>query len=151
MLVDLGMQQKPYEVKYGSFEDEAMEDVLFSLKLNEVSKPIKFNNNWFVFKLVDDQQDKSIDLLKDHAKNIVIKKLEDRKSQKIGQEFLDNLLVGKSIIADRQLFDLLSDKLLTILKERTGKIESDSLIDIQLLENDIIESNNIAKSYRFKC
>jgi parvulin-like peptidyl-prolyl isomerase len=140
VLIALGMPQKPFEVKYGSFEDEVMEEILFTLKLNEISKPIKSKNNWYIFKLIDDEQDKSIDQSKDHAKNIVIKKLQDRKSQKIGQEFLDNLLVGKSIIADRQLFDLLSDKLLTILKDRTGKSKSDSLIDIQLLEDDIIKT-----------
>lgn len=137
MIIVTGMPQKPFEVKYGSFEDEVMEDILFSLRLNEISKPVKSKNNWFVFKIVDDQQDISIDPSKDHAKNIVIKKLRDRKAQKLGRAYLDKLFIGKSINADRRLFDLMSDKLLDILIVRTGKTKSDSLIDVQLLEADI--------------
>lgn len=137
VLVSLKMPQKPFEVKYGSFEDETMEEILYSLKLNEISKPIKSKNNWFIFQLVSDEQDLSIDPSKDHAKNIVIKKLKDRKSQKLGRNYLDKLLSGKSINADRRLFDLMSVKLLDILIVRTGKTKSDSLIDVQLLEADI--------------
>lgn len=137
VLVSLKMPQKPFEVKYGSFEDEAMEEILYSLKLNEISKPIKSKNNWFIFQLVSDEQDLSIDPSKDNAKNIVIKKLRDRKAQKLGRAYLDKLFIGKSINADRRLFDLMSDKLLDILIVRTGKTKSDSLIDVQLLEADI--------------
>lgn len=137
VLVSLKMPQKPFEVKYGSFEDETMEEVLYSLKLNEISKPIKSKNNWFIFQLVSDEQDLSIDPSKDHAKNIVIKKLRDRKAQKLGRAYLDKLFIGKSINADRRLFDLMSDKLLDILIVRTGKTKSDSLIDVQLIEADI--------------
>lgn len=137
VLVSLKMPQKPFEVKYGSFEDETMEEVLYSLKLNEISKPIKSKNNWFIFQLVSDEQDLSIDPSKDHAKNIVIKKLRDRKAQKLGRAYLDKLFIGKSINADRRLFDIMSDKLLDILIVRTGKTKSDSLIDVQLLEADI--------------
>lgn len=137
VLVSLKMPQKPFEVKYGSFEDETMEEVLYSLKLNEISKPIKSKNNWFIFQLVSDEQDLSIDPSKDHAKNIVIKKLRDRKAQKLGRAYLDKLFIGKSINADRRLFDIMSDKLLDILIVRTGKTKSDSLIDVQLIEADI--------------
>ena len=136
VLVRMKMPQKPFEVKYGSFEDEAMEEILFSLNLNEISKPIKSKNNWIIFKLISDEQDLSIDPSKEHAKNIVIKKLRDRKSKKLGRNYLDKLLSGKSITADRLLFDLMSDNLLDILMERTGKTENDSLLDFQLLETD---------------
>ncbi|MDP2365602.1 MAG: hypothetical protein Q8M94_17775, partial [Ignavibacteria bacterium] len=135
----LKIPQKPFEVKYGSFEDEGMEEILFLLKLNEISEPIKNKGSWFIFKLIDDQEDKSIDPSKDHAKNIVIKKLKDRKSQKLGRNFLDSLLSGKSITADRRLFDLFADGLLEVLKIRAGKIEGDSLIDIHLSEKDILK------------
>lgn len=137
VLISMKMPQKPFEVKYGSFEDEAMEEVLYSLRLNEISTPVKSKNNWFIFKLFSDEQDLSIDPSKEHAKNIVIKKLRDRKSQKVGREYLDKLLSGKSITADRRLFELMSDSLLKILMDRTGKSENDSLLDIQLQETDI--------------
>jgi len=127
----------PTEINYGSLENEELENILFSLKLNEISTPIKSKENWFIFKLVDDQIDPAMDPSKDHARNIVIKKIRDRKSQKLGRAYLDNLLAGKSITADRALFDLLSYNLLKVLKARTGKTEYDSLLNIQLLESDI--------------
>jgi len=131
------MPEKSFEVKFGSFEDEAMEGILYSLKLNEISIPVRYKDNWFLFKLISDEQDLSIDPSKEHAKNIVIKKLRDRKSQKLGRTYLDKLFSGRSITADHKLFEILADNLLEILKNRTGKTEKDSVADVQLLEIDI--------------
>jgi len=139
VITAMGMPQKPFEIRYGSFEDEGVEDILFSLKLNEITRPIKTKDNWFIFKLIDDYPDVSIDLSNDQAKNIVIKKLKDRKSQNLGRVFLDKLLVGKSIMADRRLFDIFSKKLVEVLRTRSGKTEIDSLNNIQLIETDILK------------
>ncbi|HRQ54374.1 MAG TPA: peptidylprolyl isomerase [Ignavibacteriaceae bacterium] len=137
VLVNLNMPLKPFEIKYASLEDEEMENIVYTLKLNEISKPVKSKDNWFIFKLVDDQPDITIDLSKDYARNIVIKKIKDRRSQKVGKNYLDELLIDKRITADRKLFDLLSDNLLEVIKNRIGKTENDSISDIQLLESDI--------------
>ena len=79
----------------------------------------------------------SIDLSKDYARNIVVKKIRDRRSQKLGRDYLNEFLKDNPITLDRKLFDLLSDNLLDVLKSRTGKTENDSLSDIQLVELDI--------------
>ncbi len=139
MLVVMGMPEKRFEIKYGSLEDEAVEDMLYSLNLNEIAKPVKSKDHWFIFKLVGDHKDTSIDLSNDHSKNIVLKKLKDRKAQKLGRNFLDNLLGGESITADRKLFDVFTEKLIEVLKRRSEKSESDSLVNIQLLESDILK------------
>lgn len=139
MLVVMGMPEKRFEIKYGSLEDEAVEDMLYSLNLNEITKPVKSKDHWFIFKLVGDHKDTSIDLSNDHSKNIVLKKLKDRKAQKLGRNFLDNLLGGESITADRKLFDVFTEKLIEVLKRRSEKSESDSLVNIQLLESDILK------------
>lgn len=136
VLVSMKMPQKPFEVRYGSLEDEAMEEILYSLNLNEISKPVKAKDNWFIFKLIEDEQDLAIDPSKEHARNIVIKKNKDRKSQMLGRAYLDKLMSGKSIIADRQLFDIMADKFLDILKIRSAKTEYDSIISVDLLEID---------------
>lgn len=138
VLILMNLPQIPFEIKYGSFEDETVENILYSLSLNEITKPINSKNNWFIFKLLDDNQDVSIDPSNEHAKNIVIKKLKDKKLQTIGRSFLDNLLGGKVISADRKLFNEISKKLIEVLKSRSGKTENDSLVDIQLLQTDIL-------------
>ena len=83
------LPNKVSEIKLGSLQDERIEDIVYSLKINEFTKPILSNRNWFIFKLIGDRRDETIDLTKEHAKNIVIKTLSDRKSQKIGREYLD--------------------------------------------------------------
>jgi len=138
-LNDWRIPQKSVEVKYGSIEDEAVEDILYSLNFNEISKPVKYKNNWFIFKLVSEKQDISLDLTKDNVKNIVIKKIKDKKTQKLAITFLDKLLVGKTVTANRGLFDTVTGKLTEVLKTRSGKSESDSLVDIQLLDTDILD------------
>ena len=75
-------------------------------------EPVKSKNNWFIFKLISDEQDFSIDPSKEHARNIVIKNLEIEKLKSCGRAYLDKLLSGKSITADRKLFDLMSDNLI---------------------------------------
>jgi peptidyl-prolyl cis-trans isomerase C len=143
VVISKKMPQTLFEVKFGSFEDDAMEDVLYTLSINEISVPVKYKDNWFLFKLISDKQDLSIDPSKEQAKNIVIKKLRDRKSQRLGQNYLDKLLSGKSITADRRLFDVVSDNLLEILKNRTAKTEKDTVLDVQLFEIDIRKAMSI--------
>jgi parvulin-like peptidyl-prolyl isomerase len=140
LLTTISFPNKISEVKFGSLEDEYIEDILFSLKLNEFTKPLNSKGNWFIFKLVDDKRDQSIDLTKDYARNIVVKSLTDRKSQKIGREFLNSILGGRSITADRKIFDVFYEILKTVIKERTGKTESDTSLNIQLLGTDLLKT-----------
>ncbi len=138
-ITKMNLSQKPIEVKFGSLEDEYLEDILFDLKLNELTKPLKIKENWFLFKLVNDEKDNSIDLTKDYARNIVIKKLKDRKSEYFGRDYLNNLFGAKSITADGKLFDIFCNNLKSVLEKRTGKTDIDSLVDIQLTEADLLQ------------
>ena len=142
---------KVSEIKLGSLQDERIEDIVYSLKMNEFTKPILSNRNWFIFKLIGDRRDETIDLSKDHAKNIVIKTLSDRKSQKIGREYLDRIFKGKTITADRKVFDIFFENLKTVILERIKKAYTDTSLSIQLLQTDLfqclsrIDKENIIK------
>ena len=49
------LQEMPYTVSYGKM-DKGVEDELYSLKLGEITAPIKAPNGWYVFKLLSIQQ-----------------------------------------------------------------------------------------------
>ncbi len=133
------LPNKVSEIKLGSLQDEGIEDIVYSLKINEFTKPILSNRNWFIFKLIGDQRDETIDLTKEHAKNIVIKTLSDRKSQKIGREYLDRIFKGKTITADRKVFDIFFENLKTVILERIKKADTDTSLSIQLLQTDLFQ------------
>jgi len=138
--VQLSIPIKVHSVKYGSLEDETLENILYLLKPGEFTHPYRSGVNWFIFKLVSDENDNSIDPSKEHARNIVLKKLKDRKSQKIGRAYLNTLFTGKKIEADRNLFNLISDNLLSVIKNRTGVSNIQMGSEIQLLETDIYKA-----------
>lgn len=138
--VQLNIPLKVHTVKYGSLEDDNLENTLYSLSLGNFTGPYKSGNNWFIFKLISDEIDNSIDPSKEHARNIVLKKLKDRKSQNLGRAYLNTLFTGKKIEADRNLFNLISNNLLSVIKNRTGVSNIQMGSEIQLLETDIYKA-----------
>jgi hypothetical protein len=147
------LPNKESEIKLGSLQDERIEDIVYSLKMNEFTKPILSNSNWFIFKLISDYRDETIDLTKEHAKNIVVKTLSDRKSQKIGREYLDRIFKGRTITADRKVLDLFYENLKSVILERVNKTESDTSFSVQLLQTDLlkclshIDEDNLNKAF----
>lgn len=138
--VQLNIPLKVHTVKYGSLEDDNLENTLYSLSLGNFTGPYKSGNNWFIFKLISDEIDNSIDPSKEHARNIVLKKLKDRKSKNLGRAYLNTLFTGKKIEADRNLFNLISNNLLSVIKNRTGVSNIQMGSEIQLLETDIYKA-----------
>ena len=92
-------------------------------------------------------------MTKEHAKNIVIKTLSDRKSQKIGREYLDGIFKDRTITADRKVFDIFFENLKTIILERIKKADTDTSLSIQLLQTDLfqclsrIDKENLNKDF----
>ena len=92
-------------------------------------------------------------MTKEHAKNIVIKTLSDRKSQKIGREYLDRIFKGRTITADRKVFDIFFENLKTVILERIKKADTDTSLSIQLLQTDLfqclsrIDKENLNKDF----
>ena len=138
ILSEINLPKKKYDVKFGSLEDEKIEDAVFSLNKNEISKPLKFNNNWFIFKLIDEKQDSVKELTLDHAKNIVLSTLKNNKAQILGRKFVDGILGGKKILADKMIFDQFCSKLFELLSKKTNDSIQDSINGIQLGETDIL-------------
>jgi parvulin-like peptidyl-prolyl isomerase len=140
LLIAYNLKSSPYKVKYGSIENDLVENVIYSLKINQTTEPIKIDDLWLMFKLIsDDPNPSTINLSPDQIKNIITEKLKSKEAQKIGNEFINNLLADKSITADRKLFNLLADKFTQHFDNH--KIDSTSLVnnEIQINEADILK------------
>lgn len=100
-------QQKPFQIKLGTLSDEFAEDVIFNLKLNEISVPMLSNDNWFIFKLENEEIDSTIMTDNETARNKTISILSERKRKALAGKFLDKVIGGRTISANSELFNLL--------------------------------------------
>lgn len=143
-------QQNPFQIKLGTLSDEAAEEFVFNLKSGEISEPIKSNNKWFIFKLVDEEFDSSLINDNETAKNKTISILTERKRKKIAGNFLDNLLGGRTISANSELFNYFADALATVVQKRIEKQKSEISDKIELTPDDLLKTLNLLNRDKLK-
>ncbi|MCL6495676.1 MAG: peptidylprolyl isomerase [Ignavibacterium sp.] len=136
-------QQKPFQIKLGTFSNELVEDLVFNLKSDEFSIPINSDSKWYLFKIVREEIDSSLFNNGETARNKAISILIERKRKNIAGRFLDSLLGGRTIAADKELFNAFTDKLIQVLDERVSKTISDSNKIIELTSVDLIKILNL--------
>jgi hypothetical protein len=134
------LQQSPVRITYGSIDDENVEDLLFEMNPGSISLPIKSGDGWFIFKLVSQQHNSAVDLSNEHGRNIVKKTLQDRKMQQIGGAYLDSLMGGKSIEADKRIFLKIFDAMYAVLSKEYKVNLDDSLFYFTLSEKNILQT-----------
>lgn len=93
------------EITYGKLDEPQLEDMVYSLKPGEMSKPVKSKGNWFIFLL----KDKNVSTAQnDEALNSrVTALLQEKKSREIGMPYLRSLFSGIKSEVNRALFDTL--------------------------------------------
>lgn len=134
------LQQTPVRIVYGSLEDENVEDLLFGMNPGSISLPIKSGEGWFIFKLVSENQNPGINISSEHSRNLVKKTLQDRKVQQVGGAYLDSLIGGKSIEADKMIFLRICDEMYSVLSKEYETNSGDSLFDFSLSEKNIMQT-----------
>jgi hypothetical protein len=144
--IENNLQQAPVRIVYGSLEDENVEDLLFGMRPGSISLPVKSGDGWFIFKLISENQNPGINLSSEHARNMVKKILQDRKVQQVGGAYLDSLIGGKSIEADKKIFLKMFDALYGIISKEYPENLNDSLFYVTLSENDILLTINSINS-----
>lgn len=131
-------QQKPLQIKLGTLSDEYAEDVVFNLRINEISAPMLSNNNWFIFKLENEEIDSTILSDNETARNKTISILSERKRKALAGKFLDKVIGGRTISANSELFNLFADTLVNIIQKRIDE-KSPELSDIIELKPDDLQ------------
>jgi len=121
---DSRVQQEPVEITFGKMDDEWMEDSLYRMKPLQFSKPMKNDNGWFIFKIVDritGTQDKSTGFAT-NVKQII----KTRRSKVIGTEFLEKILSGKKVSYNREVVSILPDMVYASFQKRKEINTADS-------------------------
>ena len=134
------LQQTPVRIVYGSLEDENVEDLLFGMNPGSISLPVKSGDGWFIFKLISENQNPGINLSSEHARNLVKKTLQDRKVQQVGGAYLDSLIGGKRIEADKKIFLKVCDAMYSDLSKEYEANLGDSLFYFSLSEKNILHT-----------
>lgn len=135
---EFAKQHKILPIKLGTLSNTLAEDIIFNLVPGAVSEPLKDNNEWYLFRLVEEEIDTSLLRDSEEAKNKTISILKERKRRSISENYLNNLLGGKTISANKELFNLFSDNLINIIVNRTNTTKTDTSNKIELLPSDLI-------------
>ena len=136
------LQKTPVRITYGSVDDESVEDLLFSMMPGSISLPVKSGNGWFIFKLVSQEHSPAVNLSNEQPRNIVTKTLTDRKVQQVGGAYLDSLIGGRSIEADKRIFLKIFDAMYGVISKEYPTNLNDSIFYLTLSEKDILQTIN---------
>ncbi|MDO8548986.1 MAG: peptidylprolyl isomerase [Ignavibacteria bacterium] len=91
--------------------------MLFSMMPGSISEPLKTRDGWFIFRLQEEDIDPAIKPSTEHARNMVFNILKERKAQKIGRDFLDQVIGGRSVSADGKILENVLSNLIAVLNE----------------------------------
>lgn len=134
------LQSSPVQITFGSLEDENVEDILFGMSLGSISLPVKSRDGWFIFKLISQDHNPAVNLSNEHARNIVTKTFQGRKVRQVGGAYLDSLIGGKRIEADKKIFLKIYDGMYSILSTEYEANLGDSLFYFTLSEKNILQT-----------
>lgn len=122
-------------VKYGEFT-EHVEDVLFNLKQNEFTAPIKSSSGWLIFKLLE-REPVSLPR-RDQALKETEEIMNQRKTEKRYNEFFSQFFSGRTVETDVKLFWSITEKLNLILSEKKTSNSIPDSENVYLEVNDLL-------------
>jgi len=107
-----------YQVHFGQMAEHA-ENILYNLKLYEVSKPVKSPEGFYLFKLYSIENeiienDKQVKNMEKNIKRVVEARADDNAYQKYYKSFFP----GKKVETDGELFWSFSNKIISSLNKR---------------------------------
>ncbi len=127
------------EIDIGSLKDEAIEDTVYSLKIHEISHPLKTENRWVIFKM-NNKVFTPIDLNDQAQVNKSKNAVRDRRIENYFNQYRSELLRGKKIKIDPKAFLFVGNIIWKYLKSKPSN--DDSLSQFALSEWDFISIIN---------
>lgn len=113
------LQERPYIVSYGQM-DKFVEDKLYSLKLGEITEPLKAPNGWYIFRLLSIDQ-RIIDSAQqaEEQKKYVLKVAEATMVDSIFRDFYSRFFKDVTAETNKELFFKLSELVVEALNKRS--------------------------------
>jgi parvulin-like peptidyl-prolyl isomerase len=115
------LQENPYVVSYGQM-DKNVEDILYSLKPGEFTRPIKAPNGWYIFRLLSTEQ-KVIENVQqaEEQQKYVLKVAEKTITDSLYKDFYSRFFKDAVAETNKELFLQISDLVEETLKTRSEK------------------------------
>lgn len=117
--INKNLSSKDIEVKLGSLADEEIEDLVYSLKINQFTQPIKSEIGWVLFRL----KDKILTPI-DITNKETIRKIEDvvkeRRIRNRYEQYLKELLSNITININPEPFNFIANNIWLNLKKHTS-------------------------------
>jgi hypothetical protein len=126
------------KLAFGKIHDEELEDIIFSLREGEFSAPVYRFNKWFIYKVISASVNDNYSASADHKRNAAFTLIKERRGKLLAGVFLDKVIGGRSVEADKELFLLFSDRLYSIIKNRKNE-DSDPAIEFHVSETDLMQ------------
>lgn len=134
-------QTKTLSVSYGTLEADA-ENIIYSLKQNEISKPVRSTNGFFIFKLVWTES-KNISPKSEDIETKIKDMVYIREMDKYYLQFMRTFFKDRPVATDGKLFQLVSDNLVRlILDTKSQNIAG----DIGLTDQDLFQLESMLGS-----
>jgi parvulin-like peptidyl-prolyl isomerase len=127
----------PMKISFGKMSNEYIEEIIFSLNPGEISSPVFVNGKWIIFKLISETLNDNFNKSSEHKKNAVYTLIKERKGKILSGKFLDKIIGGKSIAADKEIFLSFSNKIYNTIIQRL-QTQKESGAEFQLTEVDLI-------------
>ncbi len=128
-----------YQVHFGQMA-ESTEDVLYNLKLYEITNPIKSPEGWYIFKLysIDNEIIENAKQARNMEKNV--KRITDaRADENVYQKFYKSFFPGHKVTTDGELFWSFSDKVIKVINIRKDLAEIKDGESIHLAPEDFMQ------------
>lgn len=133
------LQEAPYTVSYGLME-KSVEDQLYSLKLGEITEPVKAPNGWYIFKLLSIQE-KTIENVEQAQaeEKYVLKVVEKTITDSLYKEFYSKFFKDVKVETNKELLFELSDLVIEALRNRIQQDNISSKDKIYLISDDLYD------------
>ncbi|MFZ1291109.1 MAG: SurA N-terminal domain-containing protein [Melioribacteraceae bacterium] len=139
LLKNVEFVKEPYEVTYGKMAIEP-ESEIFSLELNQFTKPQQSSEGWYIFRLIN----KSAANFKswEDKMSLVEKTIKKRNEDSLYDAFLYNFLKDKKVTTNGSLFWYLVDSLQPLVEAVKVKEKVADNEKIQISDEDFMKFKN---------
>ncbi len=129
------------DVNYGDMA-KPVEDIVYSLKKNDFTHPIKDDAGWFIFKVAGriekSHTAKDINEVLEKVKKII----KDRKAQKYYDEYVDKFFNDKRVTTNGDLFWSMADKITSIMQNKKKTQNIPDTVNVYLSNSDFLKLEN---------
>jgi len=128
------------DVTFGDFENTDLEDSVFALGENQITKPFETANGWIVAQLIKENINPRIENENPQTiRDLVYKIIYDRKAFSLSEEFLNQTIGGLKAKADFRMFSKVSENLLKIILKKYKSVSESVQGEFTIDENIFVD------------